>query len=126
MIRSLGHALSALRQVMANPDIRRAELAWMLGYASEWAWLVALWVYAYNQSGAVNLTPLNITNFRAGGELKITTYDITGPGPGGTGGAQFTCPTATATQSGTGITAITTPAVPGATVIDNRLYQSLG
>jgi hypothetical protein len=34
-------ALSALRRVFVNPDIRRAELAWMIGYAAEWAWLVA-------------------------------------------------------------------------------------
>jgi MFS family permease len=60
MIRSLGVALSALRRVMANPDIRRALFAWMLGYASEWAWLVALWVYAYNESGVVAVGVLGL------------------------------------------------------------------
>jgi MFS family permease len=60
MIRSLGVALSALRRVMANPDIRRALVAWMLGWASEWAWLVALWVYAYNESGVVAVGVLGL------------------------------------------------------------------
>jgi MFS family permease len=60
MIRSLGVALSALRRVMANPDIRRALAAWMLGWASEWAWLVALWVYAYNESGVVAVGVLGL------------------------------------------------------------------
>jgi MFS family permease len=60
MIRSLGVAFSALRRVMANPDIRRALFAWMLGWGSEWAWLVALWVYAYNQSGVVAVGVLGL------------------------------------------------------------------
>ena len=53
MIRRLAIAGDALRRVLANPDIRRAQLAWMLGYAGEWSWLVALWVYAYQTSGVV-------------------------------------------------------------------------
>ena len=53
MIRRLSTATDALRRVLTNPDIRRAQLAWMLGYAGEWAWLVALWVYAYQSSGVV-------------------------------------------------------------------------
>jgi hypothetical protein len=51
MLRSVSSALSALRKVLANPDIRRAELAWMVGYAAEWAWLVALFVYAFGVGG---------------------------------------------------------------------------
>jgi MFS family permease len=51
MLRSVSSALSALRRVFANPDIRRAELAWMIGYAAEWAWLVALFVYAFGVGG---------------------------------------------------------------------------
>jgi hypothetical protein len=51
MLRSLASAQSALRRVFANPDIRRAELAWMTGYAAEWAWLVALFVYAFGTGG---------------------------------------------------------------------------
>ena len=53
MIQRLATAADALRRVMVNPDIRRAQLAWMLGYAGEWSWLVALWVYAYQTSGVV-------------------------------------------------------------------------
>ena len=55
MIGSLRLAISALRQVAANPDIRRAEVAWMLGYAAEWAWLVALFVYAYGVGGVATV-----------------------------------------------------------------------
>jgi MFS family permease len=53
MIQRLAIAGDALRRVLANPDIRRAQLAWMLGWAGEWSWLVALWVYAYQTSGVV-------------------------------------------------------------------------
>ncbi|HTE64825.1 MAG TPA: MFS transporter, partial [Candidatus Binatia bacterium] len=53
MISSLAAAADALRRVLANRDIRRAELAWMLGWAAEWAWLVALLVFAYNAGGVV-------------------------------------------------------------------------
>ncbi len=53
MMRRLAAAGDALRRVLVNPDIRRALMAWMLGYAAEWSWLVALWVYAYQTSGVV-------------------------------------------------------------------------
>lgn len=53
MTRRLAAAADALRRVLANPDMRRAQLAWMLGYAAEWSWLIALWVYAYRSSGVV-------------------------------------------------------------------------
>lgn len=53
MIKRLAIAGDALRRVLVNPDIRRALVAWMLGYAGEWSWLVALWVYAYQTSGVV-------------------------------------------------------------------------
>jgi MFS family permease len=55
VIGSLGLAISALRRVAANPDIRRAEMAWMLGYAAEWAWLVGLFVYAYDVGGVASV-----------------------------------------------------------------------
>lgn len=41
----------ALRRVAGNRDIRRAEAAWMLGWAAEWSWLVALAVFAYGVGG---------------------------------------------------------------------------
>jgi MFS family permease len=60
MIASLSGAIAALRQVLANPDMRRAAVAWMLAWAAEWAWLVALLVFAYVSSGvaAVGLVGL--------------------------------------------------------------------
>ncbi|MEO8638339.1 MAG: MFS transporter [Chloroflexota bacterium] len=60
MIRRLAAAADALRRVLANPDMRRAQLAWMLGYTAEWAWLVALWVYAYQTSGVVAVGALGL------------------------------------------------------------------
>jgi len=53
MIRRLSTAADALRRVLVNPDIRRALVAWMLGYAGDWSWLVALWVYTYQTSGVL-------------------------------------------------------------------------
>ncbi|HET6819083.1 MAG TPA: MFS transporter [Candidatus Limnocylindria bacterium] len=51
MLRSLSALVAALRRVFANPDIRRAEAAWMLGYTAEWSWLVALFVFAFGVGG---------------------------------------------------------------------------
>lgn len=60
MISRLALAGDALRRVLANPDMRRAQVAWMLGYAGEWSWLVALWVYAYQTSGVVAVGVLGL------------------------------------------------------------------
>lgn len=52
--RALGNvrtAIAAIRRVAGNPDMRRALLGWMLGWAGEWAWLVALLVYAFGAGG---------------------------------------------------------------------------
>ena len=38
---------TTLRQVLANPSLRRLQLAWLIGIAAEKAYLVALLVYAY-------------------------------------------------------------------------------
>ena len=78
-------------------------------------------VNAYNQSGAVNLTPLTLAFPSRTTVTQVTTYDITGPGPGGQGGTQFVCPTPTAVQSGQTVTII--PAsVGGASIIDIKNY----
>jgi MFS family permease len=45
-------ALSALRSVYKNPDLRRVELAWGASIATEWAHYVALGVFAYDEGGA--------------------------------------------------------------------------
>jgi MFS family permease len=52
---SLSSALQALRQVLANPAMRRAQLCWMLGYAADWAWLVALFVFAFGVGGVATV-----------------------------------------------------------------------
>lgn len=44
-------SLSAIGRVVGNGDMRRALAGWMLGWAAEWAWLVALFVYAYGAGG---------------------------------------------------------------------------
>lgn len=43
--------LEALRQALANPSIRRAELAWLVAIAAQSAYLVAIVVYAYDIGG---------------------------------------------------------------------------
>ena len=48
---SLRTALAALGRVLRNPEMRRALIAWMGGWAAEWAWLVALFVYAFGAGG---------------------------------------------------------------------------
>jgi hypothetical protein len=60
MMRSLAIAAAALRRAFANPGIRRAELGWMTGWSAEWAWLVALFVFAFEAGGltAVGLVGL--------------------------------------------------------------------
>lgn len=46
-------AWSALRQVLANPSLRRLQGAWLIGIAAEKAYLVALLVYAYDVGGVL-------------------------------------------------------------------------
>lgn len=60
MMHSVAIALSGLRRALSNSDIRRAELGWMTGWAAEWAWLVALFVFAFEAGGlaAVGLVGL--------------------------------------------------------------------
>ena len=43
--------LEALRQALANPSIRRAELAWLVAVAAQSAYLVVIVVYAYDVGG---------------------------------------------------------------------------
>jgi MFS family permease len=43
--------LDALRQVLGNRSIRRAEAAWLIGIAAQWAWFVTVLVYAYDLGG---------------------------------------------------------------------------
>jgi MFS family permease len=43
----------AVREAMRNRSIRRAELAWLIGIAAQWTYLVAILVYAYDIGGVV-------------------------------------------------------------------------
>src|SRR4029079_10291755 len=70
MVQRLDAAGDALRRVLVHPDIRRALVAWMLGYAAEWSWLVALWVYAYQTSGVVAVGILGLARTLAAGALS--------------------------------------------------------
>jgi MFS family permease len=45
-------ALGALRDVLSSPALRRLQLAWTGSILGNWAYLVALGVYAYDQGGA--------------------------------------------------------------------------
>jgi hypothetical protein len=77
MLRSLASALSALRRVFANPDIRRAELAWMIGYAAEWAWLVALFVYAFGVGGVAAVGLVGVVRTLPAGLLAPAISSLT-------------------------------------------------
>jgi MFS family permease len=51
--RRLADSLRALREVFAEPNLRRLELAWAGSIGGEFAYAVALAVYAYDQGGAI-------------------------------------------------------------------------
>src|SRR5882672_7403892 len=44
--------VSALGTAVRNENVRRVELAWGASIAAEWAYFVALGVFAYQQGGA--------------------------------------------------------------------------
>ncbi len=56
----LAASLHALRRVLLNPDLRRLETAWTLSIAAQWALIVALLVYAYQEGGAVGVGILGL------------------------------------------------------------------
>ena len=60
MTAHLDAVLRSLRRVAANPQMRRFELAWFIGWTAELSWIIALWVFAFNASGvlAVGLVEL--------------------------------------------------------------------
>ena len=53
-------SLHALRRVLLNADLRRVETAWTLSIAAQWAMIVALLVYAYQEVGAVGVGILGL------------------------------------------------------------------
>ena len=50
----------AIREVAGNPGIRRIEIAWALGIASDWAYLVVLLITAYAAGGALGVGVLGV------------------------------------------------------------------
>ncbi len=46
-------AAAAVREILRNRAIRRIEIAWMLGVAADWAFLVVLLVVAYDEGGTL-------------------------------------------------------------------------
>jgi MFS family permease len=50
--RSSPSARRTLVEVLRNPDLRRLELAWGASVASEWAFVIAIAVFAYHDGGA--------------------------------------------------------------------------
>ncbi|HJW21936.1 MAG TPA: hypothetical protein VJ506_05865, partial [Candidatus Limnocylindrales bacterium] len=48
-------AWSAVRTALANPGVRRLEIAWLLGIASDSALFVALLVVVFARDGAVGM-----------------------------------------------------------------------
>ncbi len=48
----IGESASAFAAVLANPDLRRLELAWAFAIVGHWAYTVAVSVYAYDAGGA--------------------------------------------------------------------------
>ena len=51
--RAASSAASAVRDVLRNRAIRRIVVAWTLGVAADWAFLVVLLVVAYNEGGTL-------------------------------------------------------------------------
>jgi len=50
----------ALRGALADPGIRRIELAWAAGIVADWAYLIALLVVAYRAGGALGVGVLGV------------------------------------------------------------------
>jgi cyclic nucleotide-binding protein/MFS transporter len=50
---ALSSAAGSLRDVLRNRGIRRLEIAWALGIAADWAFLVVLLIVVYNAGGAL-------------------------------------------------------------------------
>jgi MFS family permease len=54
-VRRLAEPLAALRAVLASRDLRRLQLSWLGSVAGEFAYTVALSVYAYREGGATGV-----------------------------------------------------------------------
>ena len=61
--KNLGESFGALAAVFRNRNLRRLELAWTGSVMGEWAYGVALAVYAYQQGGAAAVGLLGLVRF---------------------------------------------------------------
>src|SRR6185436_13627717 len=50
--RRISHSGAAFRAVFANPGLRNLELAWALAILGQWAFVVAVSIYAFGAGGA--------------------------------------------------------------------------
>jgi MFS family permease len=53
VIARLAEPLRGLATAFRNPNLRRLQAAWSLAWVADWAYLVALGIYAYQRGGAV-------------------------------------------------------------------------
>jgi MFS family permease len=59
----LGESLAAFADVFRNPDLRRIELAWVGSVAGDWAYAVALAVFAYEAGGTAAVGLVGLIRF---------------------------------------------------------------
>lgn len=59
----LGESAAAFAEVFRNPGLRRVELAWAGSVAGDWAYAVALAVYAYGAGGAAAVGLVGLIRF---------------------------------------------------------------
>jgi MFS family permease len=63
LINQLRESLRALADVFGNPGLRRLELAWVGSVTGEWAYAIALAVYAYEAGGATTVGLVALLRF---------------------------------------------------------------
>jgi MFS family permease len=59
----VAESAAALRNVFRNPDLRRLELAWAGSITGEWAYAIALAVFAYDVGGAAAVGLVGVIRF---------------------------------------------------------------
>jgi MFS family permease len=59
----LGESLGAVRSVFRNPELRRVELAWAGSVTGDWAYVVALAVFAWDAGGAAAVGLVGLIRF---------------------------------------------------------------
>ena len=64
-LRQLAGSSRAFREVFANPDLRRIQLAWAGSLIGTWAYGIAIVVYAYEQGGATAVGIVGLSRWLA-------------------------------------------------------------